>query len=132
MRNAETVRTFERTITVYKEVTYKIDFINKEIELIQNDKGYSKEPLIALNNQLNKYIRLKNLIDICMNKLTEVERKVIELRYLTKEKITWKQIAKIVSFSEDHCRKGIKLRAINKIMSIINESSIDMNNLLKG
>ncbi|CUP24517.1 probable sigma factor [Clostridium baratii] len=132
MSNAETVRTFERTITVYKELTYKIDFINKEVELIQNDKGYYKEPLIALNNQLNKYIRFKNLIDICMNKLTEVERKVIELRYLTKEKITWKQIAKIVSFSEDYCRQGIKLRAINKIMSTINESGIEINKLLKG
>lgn len=132
MSNAETVRTFERTITVYKELTYKIDFINKEIELIQNDKGYSKEQLIILNNQLNKYIRFKNLIDICINKLTEVERKVIELRYLTKEKITWKQIANIVSFSEDHCRKGIRLRAINKIMSTINENSVDINKLLKG
>lgn len=117
---------------VYKELTYTIDFISKEIELIQNDRGYSKEPLITLNNKLNKYIRFKNLIDMCMNKSTAAERKVIELRYLSKEKLTWKQIANVVGYSEDYCRQEIKARAINKIMSTINESGIDMNNLLKG
>lgn len=69
-----------------------------------------------MDKQLSKHIRFKKLIDMCTSKLTAVERKVIELRYLNKEKITWKQIANIVS----------------KVMSSINESSIDMNKLLKG
>lgn len=132
MSNAETIRIFERTIKKYKGLTYKIDFINKEIEIVKNDKDYKEEELIRLDKQLSKHIRFKNLIDMCMSKLTAAERKVIELRYLNLEKITWKQIANIVSFSEDHCRKGIRLRAINMIMSTINESSIDIDNLLKG
>ncbi len=132
MSNAETIRLFERTIKKYKGLSYKIDFINKEIEIVRNDKNHKEEELIRLDRQLNKYIRFNNLIDMCMSKLTATERKLIELRYLNKERITWKQIANVVSFSEDHCRKGIRLRAINKIMSTINESSINMNNLLKG
>ena len=69
---------------------------------------------------------------MCLNNLNGTERKIIELRYLSKEKLTWKQIANVVGYSEDHCRKGIKLRAINKIIITIKESGIDMNNLFKG
>ena len=127
MSNKEVVRKFERAIKEYKGLSYKIDFINKEIEIIENDKGSLKEPLINLNRQLNKYIRFKNVIDMCLNNLNRTERKVIELRYLSKEKLTWKQIANVVGYSEDHCRKGIKTRAINKIIDDLNNCYIEVD-----
>lgn len=127
MSNSEVVRKFEGIIKVYKEIQYKIDFINKEIEIIKNDKGLLKEPLINLNRKLNKYIRFKNVIDMCLNNLNVTERKVIELRYLSKEKLTWKQIANVVGYSEDYCRKEIKFRAINKIIDDLNNCCIEVD-----
>lgn len=105
MRNNELVRKFERIITEYRGLSYKIDFINKEIEIVKNDE-YSKEELIKLNKDLNKYIRLKNILDMCLNNLNRTERKVIELRYLSKEKLTWKQIAGVVGFQKIIVEKG--------------------------
>lgn len=120
MSNNEVVRNFERVITEYKGLSYKIDFINKEIDIVKNDKYSKEEELIKLNKDLNKYSRLKNILHMCLSNLNGTERKVIELRYLSKEKLTWKQIASVVGFSEDHCRKGIKIRAINKIIDDLN------------
>ena len=127
MGNSEVVRKFKRAITEYKGLSYKIAFINKEIDIIKNDKGSLKEPLINLNKQLNKYIRFKNVIDMCLNNLNVTERKVIELRYLSKEKLTWKQIANMVGYSEDYCRKEIKTRAINKIIDDLNNCFIEVD-----
>lgn len=127
MSNSEVVRKFEGIIKVYKEIQYKIDFINKEIEIIKNDKGLLKEPLINLNRKLNKYIRFKNAIDMCLKNLNRTERKVIELRYLSKEELTWKQIANMAGYSEDYCRKEIKTRAINKIIDDLNNCCIEVD-----
>lgn len=132
MSNSEVIRRFERVITEYKGLSYKIDFINKEIEIVKNDEYSKDDELIKLNKDLNKYIRLKNMLHMCLNNLNGTERKLIELRYLSKEKLTWKQIANVVGYSEDYCRKGIKTKAINKIIIAIKESGIDINNLLKG
>lgn len=123
MSNSEVIRKFERAIIEYRGLSYKIDFINKEIDIVKNDKYSKEEDLI----KLNKYIRLKNMLHMCLNNLNGTERKIIELRYLNKEKLTWKQIASLVGFSEDHCRKGIKTRAINKIIDYLNNYRIEVD-----
>ena len=127
MSNSEVIRRFERVITEYKGLSYKIDFINKEIEIVKNDEYSKDDELIKLNKDLNKYIRLKNILHIFLSNLNGTERKVIELRYLSKEKLTWKQIANIVGYSEDYCRKGIKTRAINKIIDNLNNCCIEVD-----
>lgn len=127
MINSEVVRNFERVITEYKGLSYKIDFINKEIEIVKNDEYSKDDELIKLNKDLNKYIRLKNMLNMCLNNLNGIERKLIELRYLSKEKLTWKQIAGVVGFSEDYCRKEIKFRAINKIIDDLNNCYVEVD-----
>ena len=127
MSNSEVIRNFERTIKEYKGLSYKIDFINKEIEIVKNDEYSKDDELIKLNKDLNKYIRLKNILHMFLSNLNGTERKVIELRYLSKEKLTWKQIANVVGYSDDYCRKGIKTRAINKIIDNLNNCCIDVD-----
>lgn len=127
MSNSEVIRKFERFITEYKWLSYKIDFINKEIEIVKNDEYSKDDELIKLNKDLNKYIRFKNAIDMCLKNLNRTERKVIELRYLSKEELTWKQIANAVGYSEDYCRKEIKFRAINKIIDDLNNCCIEVD-----
>ncbi|WP_338597009.1 DUF722 domain-containing protein [Clostridium baratii] len=150
MPNAELVKKVEKALYEYNDLSFKIEFINKEIELVKNEYegckglGYSEKisatnkfnssveseilnkekELIRLNRDLNKTIRLKNILELCINSLCGADKKVIELRYLNKEKLTWNQIANRVSYSEDYCRKNIKTRAINKIIDNLNNSYI--------
>lgn len=153
MPNAELVKKVEKALYGYNDLSSKIEFINKEIELVKNEyegcKGLSysekvsptnkfnssvenevinkEKELIRLNRDLNKAIRLRNILELCINSLCGVDKKVIELRYLNKEKLTWNQIANRVSYSEDYCRKNIKVRAIHKIIVSLNSSYIDVN-----
>ncbi len=47
------------------------------------------------------------IVDAELAKLPENQEKVLKLRYLEGRK--WKNIAKLVSYSEQHCRKMVKL-----------------------
>lgn len=152
MPNAELVKKVEKALYGYNDLSSKIEFINKEIELVKNEyegcKGlvYSEKisatnkfnssveneilnkekELIRLNRDLNKTIRFKNILELCINGLCGVDKKVIELRYLNKEKLTWNQIANRVSYSEEYCRKNIRYRAINKIIGLIEHNKINI------
>lgn len=152
MPNAELVKKVEKALYEYKDIPSKIEFINKEIDIVKNEyegcKGlvYSEKisatnkfnssveneilnkekELIRLNRDLNKTIRFKNILELCINGLYGVDKKVIELRYLNKEKLTWNQIANRVSYSEEYCRKNIRYRAINKIIGLIEHNKINI------
>ena len=62
-----------------------------------------------------------------LNNLNGTERKIIELRYLSKEKLTWKQIANVVGYSDDYCRKNIRVRAISKIIDDLNNCCVEVD-----
>ncbi|OPF52512.1 hypothetical protein BH721_04455 [Clostridium baratii] len=152
MPNAELVNKVEKALYGYNDLSSKIEFINKEIELVKNEYegckglGYSEKisatnkfnssveneilnkekELIRLNRYLNKTIRLKNILGLCINSLFGVDKKVIKLRYLNKDKLTWKQIANRVNYSEEYCRKNIRYRAINKIIVLIEHNKINI------
>lgn len=130
MSNGVEFKKIERAVSEYNNLVIKIEVLNKEIEILKNSK-LNEEELISLNNDLNKANRLKSLLDICINALIGVDKKVIELRYLSKEKLTWKQIANIVSYSESHCIKKVKPRAIKKMVSILDNTKIDIDSLMK-
>ncbi|MEG1457577.1 MAG: DUF722 domain-containing protein [Bacilli bacterium] len=149
----ELIKKVEKALYEYNDLSSKIGFITKEIEITKNEyegcKGinYSEKvsptnkfsssveneilnkekELIRLNRDLNRTIRLKNILDVCINGLYGVDKKVIELRYLTKEKLTWNQIANRVSYSSDYCRKDIRSRAINNIIDNLSYGGIDIS-----
>lgn len=135
----------ETTLNGYTDLVDKIDLLRKEIEIMKNEYkgcgGISYEervnPTNAFNSivenelinkarllkemdrDLNKSIILKNRIDTAVRSLTGADREVIELKYINKRPLTWYQISKVVNFSEVHCRKRIKVRAIKKMINII-------------
>ncbi|MBY0756931.1 hypothetical protein K5V21_16035 [Clostridium sardiniense] len=130
MKSTDLFKRIERALIEYNNLSYRIEFLNKEIDIVKANKYSKEEELLNLNNDLNKAIRLKNMLDICIDSLNGVDKKVIELRYLSKEKLTWKQIASIVSYSECHCMKRIKPRAIKKMVSILDNTKIDIDSLM--
>ncbi|EOU1765777.1 DUF722 domain-containing protein [Clostridium perfringens] len=148
----EEVKEIEKALYKYSEISTKINFINKEIEILKNEyegcRGitynekesatnkfnssveneviYRERELLRLNRELNRVNRFKNIMELCINNLYGADKRVIELRYLTKEKLTWNQIATRVSYSEDYCRKNIRARAINKIIIFLKNSNLNI------
>ncbi|WWU65276.1 hypothetical protein QJR26_02645 [Clostridium baratii] len=129
MNNGSTFKKIEKTLVEYNNLAINIEFLNKEIDILKNSQ-MNEEELISLNSDLNRANRLKRLLDGCINALSGVDKKVIELRYLSKDKLTWKQIGNIVKFSEVHCMTRIRPRAINKIVDFINGSGIDIESFM--
>lgn len=89
MKNEVTFNKIERYLSEYNNLEIKIEFLNKEIEILKNSQ-MNEEGLISLNNDLNRVNGLKSLLDVCINALSGVDKKVIELRYLSKGKLTWR------------------------------------------
>lgn len=129
MNNGSIFKKIEKILVEYNNLEINIEFLNKEIEILKNSQMNEGE-LISLNSDLNRVNRLKSLLDVCINALSGVDKKVIGLRYLNKDKLTLKQIGNIVNFSEVHCMKRIRVRAINKIIYIINGSVIDRESFM--
>lgn len=138
-------RKAEGTLYGYNDLIDKIDLLRSEIEIMKaeykgcgsigyEEKGsptnafssvvenelVNKERLLTeMHKDLDKSIILKNRIDIAVNSLDEPDKKVIELRYINKRKLSWNQISNIVNFSEVHCMTRIRQRAIKKMINII-------------
>lgn len=96
----------------YEERTQATNKFNSSVEneIIQKEKE-----LRALKLDLNNKIKLKRRIDGAVQGLKDEEKKLIELRYINKRSLSWNQIAFVLKYSQEYCRKDIRRKAINKI-----------------
>lgn len=92
---------------------------NKFNSIVENEVIAKEDKLKTLNFKLYENLRLKKKIDRAVEKLKGVDREVIELRYINKRVLGWKEIAYTVRYSETYCRKKIKQRAIKKMAKYI-------------
>ncbi|WP_254176579.1 RinA family protein [Clostridium baratii] len=97
----------------YEERTQATNKFNSSVEneIIQREKE-----LRALKLDLNNKIKLKRRIDAAIQGLKkDEERKLVELRYINKRPLSWNQIAYVLKYSQEYCRKDLRKKAINKI-----------------
>ncbi|EPB8170418.1 sigma factor-like helix-turn-helix DNA-binding protein [Clostridium perfringens] len=118
----------KKLLSNYKTMKEQIECINYEIDLLKNHIEFLKDlrdtesSIIERNNEIEHKKDIKkrlegciNSIDNALNELSDTERKIVELRYLEREKYTWKEISSIVGYSSDYCRKEM----LDKILKII-------------
>lgn len=101
------------------EITTGSGATNKFNSIVENEIITKEDKLKTLNIKLYENLRLKKKIDRAVEKLKGVDREVIELRYINKRVLGWKEIAYTVAYSETYCRKKIKQRAIKKMAKYI-------------
>ncbi|EJT6166367.1 DNA-binding protein [Clostridium perfringens] len=122
----------KKLLSNYKTMKAQIECIDYEIDITKEcieglmelrdtesyiiEKNNEIEHKRAIKKRLDDYI---NSIDNVLNKLSDTERKIVELRYLEGKKNTWKEISNIVGYSSDYCRKELLYNCINKICGII-------------
>lgn len=54
-------------------------------------------------------------IEKAVEALPVLEKRIVKLKYLSDEKLTWRQIGEIVHYHPDYCKKQVRARAIQKI-----------------
>ncbi|MGL6184639.1 MAG: hypothetical protein ACRC1T_04595 [Clostridium chrysemydis] len=69
------------------------------------------------------------MIDNGMEILTSDERKLVELRYFTRENLGWEQIEMKLGYSGDYCRTKIRERVIELMHYLIFENSFKQYSL---
>lgn len=134
----------EKKLRNYNIAKIRIDNINLELEILEQEilgyKGVNYENIktsktnkvIGLDNLLiQKEKRINNLekekrikeieikkIELALGLLNETELKIIQLRYLKLNPLTWEQISMKVGYSVSSCQKQ-KIKAINKIKKLL-------------
>ena len=96
----------------YEERTQATNKFNSSVEneIINKEKEIRK-----LNIDLNNKRTLKDQIDSTVERMDDNERKLIELKYTNRNKLSWNQVSYILGFNVDYVRKEIRQGAINKL-----------------
>ena len=142
MKN-NTFKKTEKTLYNYNNLDLKIENIDLHIERLLNDVSYAgvsfeqrssptnafsssveneviqreehlAEQLNYLRQSKSENIALKNLISNALNKLSDEEYKLVELRYFQKNKKTWIEIGMTLGIDNSTCH-----RMKNKIINIL-------------
>ncbi|MCR6515315.1 RinA family protein [Clostridium sp. LY3-2] len=92
---------------------------NKFSSSVENEIIEREKELKVLRDDLSKKITLKRRIDGAVQGLNDEERKLVELRYINKRSLSWNQIAFVLKYSQEYCRKDLRNKAIISIIDII-------------
>lgn len=100
----------------YEERTQATNKFNSSVE---NEILEKENRLTVLRYDLRNKVILKRRIDGAIQNLKDEERKLIELRYINKRSLSWNQIAFVLKYSQEYCRKDLRNKAIIKISDVI-------------
>lgn len=131
----------KKLLSSYKTMKAQIECIDYEIELLKEHIEFLKEIrdsenfIIESNKEIKRKRAIKkrleyciNSIDNALNKMSDTERKIVELRYLEGKKNTWKEICNIVGYSLDYCRKEMLNLALSNVYKYTKKQSIILLN----
>lgn len=96
----------------YEERTQSTNKFNSSVE---NEIINKEKEIRRLSIELNNKRTLKDQIDSTVERMTDSERKLIELKYTNRNKLSWNQVSYILGFNIDYVRKEIRWNAINKL-----------------
>lgn len=89
----------------YEERVNTTNIYNSSVE---NEVIRREENILQLKNIKNELILFKNIVNRALSILEPIELDMILMRYLHKDKKTWRQIGLALGFDEDYCCKKRK------------------------
>lgn len=135
----------EKMLYDYKYIDSKVNILQFKLEKLQNDitvsgLDYSKDKISSTNSfnsvvenetinrdsgeikiidqEIKQLQYQKKLIDMSLPLLEEEEQRLVKLRYFSKDKRTWINIATEMNMTSDNCIK-IRKRIIDKLQSYL-------------
>ena len=92
--------------------------VESEVITIEKRKEHIQKEIAIAKYTIRK-------IDNAVESLGYLEKRIIMLKYLNDERLTWKQISRIVRYSWEYCRKDVRNQALEKIsISLFGVSNI--------
>lgn len=92
---------------------------NKFNSTVENEILNKEKVLAELKLRLKNLKREKARIDRAVSKLDGTDKAIIELRYINKRPIEWKEIGSNIGYCSNHIQKRLKPRAIEKMIKFI-------------
>lgn len=81
---------------------------------VENEVIARERRMYVLRKELLNKQAIKEKIEIILETLTISEKQLIQDRYLNKNPKSWNEIGAKLNFSQEHCRKNIRKKAITK------------------
>ncbi len=82
---------------------------------VENEVVAREKAMQYLNREKNIALYAIKKIDKGIESLSSLEKRILNLKYFSDEKLSWRQIGEIVRYNPDHCRKKVRTDAINKL-----------------
>lgn len=136
----------ERYLYNYRAIKTNIEILEQQLEMVKSDfKGASavdttREPVSktykftsATEDEVlqregdiakleEEILRQKNVvekIDKAIALLPELERAVVNMKYISGEGLSWVQIAERVGYSVDHCKGKVRRKAVERVAVVV-------------
>lgn len=119
--NKDKRKTIEIILDDYKNIDLKVKCLDIHINSALNDRLVFDGALSIedLRIKRNKIIHKKDLVNNALNKLSDEEYKIVELRYFQKNKKTWYEIGTILGMDKDYCCR-VNTKILNKLEQFLN------------
>lgn len=126
----EKIKEIERILVEYKIIDLKIENIEDKINMlsddvkilnisyeekmsatsmynssVENEVIRREENILQLKNMRNELLVFKYAVHRALSILDQIELNLITMRYLHKDKKSWRQIGLALGFDEDYCCK---------------------------
>lgn len=101
--------------TLVRMLDIEIDSIN--MSECKNDKNTIKH-LELLNTNKKYYKDIVYKINIALERLNNIEKQLVQLRYLSIDSFTWYQIGSTLHLSEGYCRTKLNDKCLYKLFKI--------------
>lgn len=93
---------------------------NKFSSMVENEVIRKETDLFYLNRDLEYKVKLKRRIDLAIQTLrTKEEKDLVKLKYINQPNVSWGNVAYILRYNKDYCRKELRSKIIRQIADFI-------------
>lgn len=93
---------------------------NKFNSMVENEVIRKETDLFYLNRDLEYKVKLKRRIDLAIQTLrTKEEKDLVKLKYINQPNVSWGNVAYILRYNKDYCRKELRNKIIRQIADFI-------------
>lgn len=89
-----------------------------ENEVIKREERETEGIIAHLRAKKDYLVAEKRIIENALKHLSDIELKLVELRYFSRNKMTWLQISLKMGYDESYCKK-LRNKIITKLINIL-------------
>lgn len=98
----------------------KSGLTNKFSSMVEDEVIRKEKDLFYLKRDLDYKIKLKRRIDLAIQMLkTKEEKDLVRLKYINQPNVSWGNVAYILRYNKDYCRKELRPKIISQIADFV-------------